>query len=463
MNFNSSYKYLILAVLVVAAFACDEALSDIGMTQLPERDRVAVGVDTLELSARTVLMNDVFARVRRPVLGEYTDPVFGSIKSEFMGSFFLSHNAGFTEGAILDSVQVVLLYNTFMGDSLAPMRLSVYRLNRSITGLEATTGINPQDYADMSAPIGEEIFTGRNRIFRDEEIFLGGTFRTVRTYEIPVTLPIEIGERFLAEYRRPGHGMMANPDLFNEFFPGLYFTTTFGSSTLISVASTSLLVHYHYLDERGSSTQQDTIRTSFLRISITPEVTQINTVQTVSDHLLEPSDEFTFIKSPVGVKTEITIPVSQIHERLQQQALNLADFTVFAMPDAMEKITVRLNPPRHLLLINREDLPGFFERRQLPDNRTSFLSAPFDETTFSYRFSDISAMINHYMQQIDGPFDLVYYLIPVETIMTTTGGGNILMPPQQMLSAIQNQMWPAATVLDKRRGSMRISMVYSDF
>ena len=467
MKFNNLHKTLIIAALAIIAIACNDMLDDIGLTQQPVRDRVSVGVDTLELRASTVEKDGIFARTRHPVLGEYIDPIFGSIKSEFIGNFFLHNGAGFTEGAVIDSVRVVLSYGTFMGDSLAPMRLSVYRANRSLSNLENMTNIDPREYADMSAPLGEQRFTGSNNIFRLETIQTGMGIGTIRIYEIPVRLPTQIGEDFLAEYLRPNRGMMANADLFNEFFHGLYFTTTFGSSTLISVASTSLFVHYHYLDRGGSSTQQDTIRTNALRLNITPEVTQVNTVQTNSSRLLVPNDSVTFVKSPAGVKTKIVFPISEIYEKLQRQALNLADFTVFAMPDAMDDIAVRLRPPQYLLLINRDSLrtgqpDGFFERRMMPDNRTSFLSAPFHEQTFSYRFSNISAMINHYIQEIDGAFDLTYYLIPVEatTVMT---GGTMWHPGTPVLTAIHNQMWPTAVVLDKRPGSMRLSLVYSDF
>jgi len=335
--------------------------------------------------------------------------------------------------------------------------------------LENMTNIDPSQYADMSAPLGEQLFTGSNSIFRLETIQAGMGVETIRVYEIPVRLPTQIGEDFLAEYLSPNRGMMANTDLFNEFFPGLYFTTTFGSSTLISVASTSLFVHYHYLDKGGSSTQQDTIRTNALRLNITPEVTQVNTVQTNSQHLTDSThplfrDDVTFVKSPAGVKTEVVFSIrGEMFENLQRHALNLADFSVFAMPDAMDHIAVRLNPPQHLLLIHRDSLAaGFFERRMMPDNRTSFLSSAFDTQTFSYRFSNISAMINHYLQVYDQEFDLPYFLIPVEatTVMT---GGSMWHPGTPTLTAIHNQMWPTAVMLDKRPGSMRLSLVYSDF
>ena len=147
---------------------------------------------------------------------------------------------------------------------------------------------------------------------------------------------------------------------------------------------------------------------------------------------------------------------------MDNEALNLANFSVFVMPDAMEDATIRLNPPNRLLLIQQDSLAGFFEQRRLPDNRTSFLSESFDNQTFSYRFNNISAMINHYSQEMAQLEDLYFYLIPVE-VATTTVGASMWSPGQQVVTGVYNQMWPAAAILDGREGSLRVSMVFSQF
>src|SRR5690606_17656366 len=110
-------------------------------------------------------------------------------------------------------------------------------------------------------------------------------------YFINVEVPKAIGEEFLEEYKKAGHGKLSDTDTFREFFPGLYFTTSFGNSTIISADLTSLFVHYHYLDEKGSSTKQDTIRTDVFRLNNTPEVRQINHIKSSNDELLIDNSE----------------------------------------------------------------------------------------------------------------------------------------------------------------------------
>jgi len=133
------------------------------------------------------------------------------------------------------------------------------------------------------------------------------------------------------------------------------------------------------------------------------------------------------------------------------------------MPDASEDPLVKISPPDYLLLVNKDSLSGFFEQRKLVDNITSFLSAKFDATTYSYKFNNISTMVNYYNQELDGePFDLVYYLIPVDATYTTVQQ-SYYSSGSQVLTELHNQMWPSAAKLDKRAGNLKLELIFSNF
>lgn len=464
MKLKSFYKGVLLTFSAMLILSCNDTLDQVGFTIQPGMDRLNLGIDTLVIQARTVQVDSVYSRTKYPVLGEYTDPVFGTIKSSYVGEFYFPEGTGFQEGADIDSVRVMLSYTTMMGDSLAPMALSVYEVNKSLKGLSDYTNVSPADFADLSAPLGTESFTGKNATYRIAS-YTAADYSTVTytIYDIIVTLPDALGESFLTEYNKPGHGMMVNPDTFREFFHGLYFATTFGRSTILSVDNTSLYVHYHYTDMGGSSTGQDTIRTDSMRLNITPEVTQLNYIQNDNSPLLGESATHTYVKSPAGVITEITFPFSEMHDKIRAQALNLANFTIYAMPDATEDPLVKINPPDYLLLVNKDSLSGFFEQRKLTDNVTSFLSAKFDPATYSYKFGNISTMINHYNQEHGGePFDLIYYLVPVDATFTIVQQ-SYYSSGSQVLTELHNQMWPTAAKLDKREGNLKLELIFSNF
>ncbi|MDR2815438.1 MAG: DUF4270 domain-containing protein [Proteiniphilum sp.] len=462
MKFKSLYSIFVIAFVALLTVSCNDSLDQIGFTIQPGEDRLKIEIDTLSLQARTVQVDSIYSKTQYPVLGEYTDPVFGTIKSEYIGEFYFPEGIGFHDNAAIDSVSVQLAYTTLMGDSLSPMGLSVYEVTKSLQGISNYSDIDPAEYADMSAPLGTQTFTGKNSTYRTETTTNSstGTTYTYTVYEINVKLPSAIGEKFLAEYKKEDHGKLADADNFRTFFPGLYFTTTFGKGAILGIDLTSLSVHYKYNDEGGSSTGADTIRTATMSLYITPEVTQINHIQNKNDQLLAPSSEYTYLKSPAGVITEVTFPFSEINNKLKSQALNLANFTMYAMPEPDEDIMVKLSPPSYMLLVNKDSLNGFFENKKLIDNVTSFLSSGFDSSTYSYQFGNISTMANHYNEKNEGnPFDLVYYLIPVNVTFATDAYGSTTTTP----ISIGHSMWPAAVRLDKREGSLKLDMIFSNF
>lgn len=461
MKFKSLSSVFVIIFIALFAVSCNDTLDGLGFTVQPPNDRREIGLDTLLLQAKTLQVDSIYSKIQYPVLGEYTDPVFGNIKSEYIGEFYFPEGAGFLEEAAIDSVRVQLAYTTMMGDSLSPMGLSVYEVTKSLKGMKNYSHIDPKEYANMTAPLGTQVFTGRNSTYRTETNSSG---TSVRVYEVNVMLPKSIGEKFLDEYNKSNHGQLVNPDKFREFFPGLYFTTHFGKSTIIRVSLTSLMVHYKYTDRKGSSDGQDTIRETTMRLDITPEVTQINNIQNKNDQLLQDT-EYAYIKSPAGVITEITFPFSEqsVYEKLSSQALNLADLTIYAMPESEENSSlVKLSPPNYLMLINKDSVDGFFEKKKLTDNVTSFLSGQFNTSNYSYSFGNISTMVNYYnekqKQNPDKEFKLVYYLIPVDITFSTDQYGNQTSTP----TAIYNQIWPSAVRLDKREGNLKLDMIFSN-
>jgi len=460
MKLQTLYKLLFIAIVAVLA-SCVDTLDKIGFTIQPENDRVSVGTDTLYVSSRTIQVDSVFSRTKYPILGEYIDPVFGSIRSEYVGEFYYPENQSFKDGAVIDSVRLTVSYTSIIGDSLAPMRLAVYKVTEELPKNKNYTNFDPRTKTDMSAPLGTKTFTGKNNTYRTETYYIGNTTQTVKIYEIYTELPKSIGQSFLDEFKKPDHGELKNTDTFRKFFPGLYITTNFGNSTILNVNLTSLNIFYKYLDPKGSSEKTDTIRTSEFRLNITPEVTQINHIQNNNDQLLTPNDKGTFIKSPAGVNTEVIFPISEIYSKLTNRSLNQARLMVYALPEANQDEKVKLSPPDHLLLVNKDSLKGFFENRRLHDNVTSFY-ASFDKETYSYNFGNIAAMINYYKRQKKEAFDLTYYLVPVDITFTTTGS-SYYSSGTSTPTAIYNQMKPSAVMLENKPEKLKLDIIYSSF
>ncbi|MDD2475463.1 MAG: DUF4270 domain-containing protein [Dysgonamonadaceae bacterium] len=444
------YSIFIL-VLIALIYSCDDSLKNLGFTIQPESDRITVGTDTLFLKARTIsvdslLPDGMFAKTKSPVLGEYKDPLFGSIKSDYVGEFYYPEGAQFPKGAIIDSVEVGVFYDTWQGDSLAPIELSVYEINKSLPISSHYTNFDPTEYVDMSSPIGKSIFSAANI-----EVPVSEREDPEYYHRAIAKLPKSIGEKILNVTDTVKN---LDTDTFKKYFKGLYVTTEFGSGTIVTVDHTYLFIHFHYLDVKGSSTKTDTIRAGSLTLNTTPEVTQINQIKSNNDKLLEENDEYVFVKSPAGVYTEIVFPFSEKADKLNNQALNLAKLTLTTLPEKNSNLKFKLRPSPYMLLVNKDDLKEFFEKRKVPDNVTSFY-AQLDGTTYSYNFGNLSAMINHYKKENDGKVkDLTYVLVPISMNISNISN-------QTTVTAIYNQMTPSATTIFKTHDKMRMEMIFS--
>ena len=189
-------------------------------------------------------------------------------------------------------------------------------------------------------------------------------------------------------------------------------------------------------------------------LNTTPEVIQINQIQNKNDILLQDNAEFTYIKSPAGVYTEVEFPLTEKADKINNQALNLAKFKVTALPDEDADRRYKLTPSPYLLLVNKDDLKDFFEQRKVPDNVTSFY-AQLDQTTYTYDFGNLSPMINHYKKENDNKIkDLTYVLVPIDVTISNINN-------QATITAVYNQMTPTATTLLKSPTKMKMELVFS--
>ncbi|MDR1518105.1 MAG: DUF4270 domain-containing protein [Dysgonamonadaceae bacterium] len=457
----------LLGLIVTLFSSCNDNLSQIGYTIQPDGDEISVTTGALNLSANTLNVDSIYMKTKYPVLGEYTDPVYGTIKSDYIGQFYYSESTKFEKGAVIDSVRLSISYSSMIGDSLAPMQISAYAVNKALPS-KTYNNIDPTEYCDMSSALSSQVFTGKNSVYEDipYSYYSSTTYSTVydtlRVYYINLALPKSLGDDFLQEYNNPSSTAFKDVDSFNDYFKGLYITPTFGNSTVINVSQTAINVHYHYIDAGGSSTGTDTTRTSQFVLYITPEVIQVNHLANDLSSLLPDNTEKTYVASPAGVDTKIVFPLSQIQDRLKAGSLNQAYFSIKALTENnYDNNMVKISPPTYMMLIHQDSLKSFFEKGKLTDNRTSFLTT-FSSASYTYNFGNIATMINYY-KEVDKykngtePFDLPFLLVPVDVTTTTNSSGSTTF------TAIYNLMMPTAVTLSKKPEDMKIDLIFSSF
>ncbi|MDR2496665.1 MAG: DUF4270 domain-containing protein [Tannerellaceae bacterium] len=447
-----SLLYVIAAACLLAA--CNEA-GYVGSSIQPESDKAVVYSDTFMLKASTVALDSVYAKAYYGLLGDFSDPMYGTLKADFFCQFYAQDEFRFRHtpvDGIVDSIDVVLFYERgkWIGDSLAPMEATVYPLTKQLEG-NFYTNYNPESYADIRQPLGRISYTPRDFTVSDSLWQLTGT--GAYNTHLRIRLPQSLGQAFYDEtVNNPA--AFATQQTFNKFFPGLYVTNTYGSGNILVITDTRLLLYYRYTGV-SSSTGADTTYNTAEAFYVTEDVIQLNRFRnTELSHLLEPSDEFTYIKTPAGVYTRITIPTKEIFSTIKgrQRHINDAYFSLSVMPQ--QDWQYALAPPAYLMLIPEDSLQYFFRDNKVDNLVTTFASTAQTVLT-EYTFGNISNMLSFYMATQPDLEELNLLVVPIERSMQTDSYGY----ETGTSATVSNYLRPSTLRLRKDAGSMQLSVI----
>lgn len=442
--------FAIVSCFIALAFAsCDDDLNSIGGTIQPPADSISILTDTLAIKARTISMKDsVYARTINGVLGQYEDNLFGTIKSDYLCQFYFPEGGKFQDNLIkIDSVQFAIDFNSYSGDTLAPMGLSVYEATKTI----------PENFytnADPTKYIGDN-----PTLLASEAYTISGAkivSKTTNQREIIADLGIEFGKRIYNGWKDK---KFTDNTSFNNFFKGTYVTTNFGSGSLIRVLFTSIDIYYKYNDVLGNhDNTADTIRNATFSLTVTPEVMQLNHIKNKNpDELFVEGTGATYLKTPAGVYTEVTFPINQIRENMSKKSFKTINTALFTLKGYTEKESTakyELGRPTTLLLINKDSIDSFFSQRKLYDGKTTVIGTR--ESNNIYNFANISTLINTY-KDMNLTKDPIFAVIPVEVAYKTDANGT------SYLTGVFNYMQPATSIIRSDEKNMRLSLIYSKF
>jgi hypothetical protein len=372
--------------------ACNDDLSELGATTRPSTDGINVKTATLDLTTSTAYRDSIYVRTGYPLLGNITDPAFGSVEAGYLAQFYVSTDFGLNSydssdslifnilrtsvpaelgydwsdyhytswdslcGNRIDSVTLRIYYQTQYGDSLSPMVASVYALNdgidfETLSNREFYSDNDFSKYYDPTNLLGSKGYTAANRELSD-------SLRDLSSYVpyIEIKLKDELKDRF---FRAAVEAAVArdkdNPhagecrDLFadintfrSNLLPGVCVKNTFGDGSLIKVYYTSIYFFYssfHRYDVDGTllrneddSADSTYVTTHVKYLAVTPDVIQMSGYQfsddRVTDRLQQP--DTTYITSPQGYYTVVDLPVGKIiNQMVNDEMRNPTDSSYF--------------------------------------------------------------------------------------------------------------------------------------
>ncbi|WP_336535075.1 DUF4270 domain-containing protein [Bacteroides acidifaciens] len=436
-------KYALIALLAITFFGCDDNTAGLGLGMFPDSDRDINGkLRTFYVKTESVHAGKIYAMSNIGYVGKFTDETFGTYEAGFLaelncpkGMTFPNAFSGNTEsgtGQMMTSfdnvedgvgktytiikdgttpigncqINIYLWYDSYFGDSLTACRLSMYELDQTLGDqywyedpYAYYTNIDPTKYYDKTTSLlGSKSYTA-------VDLSISDSIRNLSTYTpyIKITLDQaktqDLGLQLLKDGR--------SQDLYSKFkgiFPGLYVKSDYGDGTILYINAVQMDVAFleHSRDSitgglLHTSTGKDSVVYNGRSFTSTREVVQANRLENDSIAIQECIDksEWTYLKSPAGIFTQVTLPVSEIADKLQGDTLNAVKLGIPIYNQTSDK-KFGMSVPRSVLLIRKKYKDTFFKDNKLSDGITSVL---FDYSSYTssfteYTYNNITQLIN---------------------------------------------------------------------
>lgn len=418
-------KFLSIAASAMSLIAasslnsCDND-STVGASIL--EDVVSITVDsTFTVTGKAIPANAVQSRTLLQLLGRIDATGFGSLSSDVVTQFMPSASLDTTGITVndIDSMKLLMgvYHGNFIGDSITPMGIDVYRLTRDLPS-PIYSNFDPTGYYDSSNKLGSLIYNAST--LGDSDSLRNATYHTV-SLKMPKSLAQEI---FLAYKANPTD--FSSPSTFvDKVFKGLYLRNSYGSGRLTLVSNTLMRVYYHRTTEASDGTDS-IIPLMANYFAVTPEIVTNNNIS------LKLSDDITakiqngenIITSPTGYDVEFKFPIKDIiaaYKNGNKDKASVINSLTLEIPVDSVKNNYGFGPSSYILMILKNKKDEFFNNNSLPDNLSSFTAA-YDSNYSCYAFANLRDYLVSLLDKEDiTEDDYTFVMTPVNVTTETSG------------------------------------------
>lgn len=386
----------IVTTVLATLTSCDDQTGSIGLEIMPDKDQSTTSQAVYNVLTNTMAVDSLIAFTSDCYLGRVTDPETNSTTTaDFMAQFATLEDDKLPDikamhkedgKVVADSVVLNLYIKSYYGDSVNSMKIGVYELDPNNILPESKkyyTNIDPQEYIN---PASDAI--RKEMSFAVTDFSIDDTIRFASTYSknIRITLPASYGTQILQKYYSHPEYFKNSYSFIRNVAPGFYFKTLAGNGTMVNIDITTLTVFFRY-------TVKDSTYVGIKRVASTNEVIQCNSFANRNLEPLISATDYTYIKSPSALCTEVTLPINEIYLDHENDSINSAKI-VFTRQNNSVTSNYNLPIPKNILMLPKSELHTFFENKKLPDNKTSY-ATPFTPAFNSYTFSNIANAVSY--------------------------------------------------------------------
>ena len=402
----------VAAVAALAISSCDDDVSTIGTSLTDEGDKLDIKPVTFDVQTRTVVADSVFSLSAKCYFGCVRDPqTQADVKSEFTTQLHILESmyipprenivgrSRYNGKAAADSCELLLYLSKPLDstDSLQSLKMQVTEFAVPITeGRHYYSNFNPRTLGLLrrGGLSMSKVFTYANLMYTDAERASSAYAQNIRMkLDAPYTdsrgvTYDDYGTYIIQMYHEHPEYFRNSYTFTHNVCPGLFFEVTDGMGFHTQVSTLGLRVHYRM---NIDSEEQ----TNYFTLGGTQEVLQTTLVTNDREALarLAQEDTCTYLKSPAGLFTEVTLPVEAIKEGHENDSL-LAAKIVFQRINNMSFDKRMFNPTSTILMVPADSLNTFFEKAKSADGKTTFLATYNGSGTQNvYTFTNISNLV----------------------------------------------------------------------
>ena len=372
------YIFGALVFLAAIVVSCTNNSESMGAGIQSDADIIQFSVDTFHLATDTMLVDYIYAVPDSFLLGNYYNAKYGSTRADIFAQLKTPLDFTYREGSKPDSAEIIISYYSWLGDGNSPMRINIYEMKGEPFTFSGSypSNISIDEYADLQKPLASQIIVAQGDIRSDSTV-------------VVFKLSNEFVERLFAA----GESIYASDENFFNFLKGLYITTDFGSSTMLSVSSIRLNFYYSYdivLNGETVSVSQT------LPFPANGEVRQVNRIEHANrENVVKPEDK-SYVSSPANIFTRVKIPLRKMSERMNEginyKKLMVNSASLQVEVTDYEYSDLALKPSKYMLLVKESLLNETFEKNKIPTS-----------------LSDTAAIYAEYRSFIDSNKDTVRY------------------------------------------------------
>lgn len=471
----------LLTVLVIAALtfaACDDTTEGIGGSITNKIDNINISNSAFNVTTKSIVADSVLSRNNTGLIGKMKDPETGNyVKGDYMTQLSvlptfsvdtLDYIKQANNGSIeADSCYLLVSYNASYGDTIAPMKVTAYEMTEPMRE-------DQEYYSNYDA--FKNGWVNENNQHWSSNYNLSNT-SNVKNFKIYLNKKYKkdgktyknYGSYIMQTYAEHPEYFKTNFKFLHNVCPGFYIKNVGGTGNMAKIWNTELI--FYWTRHKTINKDSTAVSIGYNRFDGTEEVLQLNKIENDTENLkkLASQEDWTYLKSPAGIFTEVTLPIDDIMKGHEKDTLNTATISFPRLNNADEDNPYNFATPSTILMVQKDSLQSFFEKSKLADNRTSYTASYSSTGTYknAYTFQNIANLVSAmYKNKGKGENWNKVVLVPVNVITTTQGYTTVISKINHDMSLASTRLKRGVITTDsngKETSPIQIKVIYSKF